>query len=244
MTPETLYAVLEATWPAAACHRAGPWCIREGQGGGQRVSAATAEAVWNEGDLTLAEAEMAELDQRPLFMIRQGEAALDLALESRGYRLHDPVVAFAAPCAVMASPAPDPMSAFAHWPPLGIAIDLWREAGIGPARIAVMQRACTPKVVVLGRAADRASVVAFVAVHAGVAMLHGLEVAPHMRRKGCARAILRSAAFWAQAQGAETFSLVVTQANSDARGLYASLGMEVVGQYHYRVKNAGEGPAK
>ena len=46
MTPATLQAAMDATWPAAAMHRAGPWMLRNGAGGGKRVSAATAEAEW------------------------------------------------------------------------------------------------------------------------------------------------------------------------------------------------------
>jgi ribosomal protein S18 acetylase RimI-like enzyme len=47
---------------------------------------------------------------------------------------------------------------------------------------------------------------------------------------------LRAAVHWAQDNGATVFSLVVTEANSGARKLYASLGLNVVGQYHYRRK--------
>ena len=32
-----LRAVMEATWPAVRTQAVGPWLIREGQGGGQRV---------------------------------------------------------------------------------------------------------------------------------------------------------------------------------------------------------------
>ena len=44
MTPDalfsdTLFAVMETTWPAASVQQVGPWLIREGQGGGKRVSA-------------------------------------------------------------------------------------------------------------------------------------------------------------------------------------------------------------
>ena len=67
-------------------------------------------------------------------------------------------------------------------------------------------------------------------------MLHALEVTPSQRRQGSAHNILRAAVAWAQANGADTLSLVVTVANDKARRLYASLGMAVVGQYHYRQK--------
>ncbi|MGB8815125.1 MAG: GNAT family N-acetyltransferase [Paracoccaceae bacterium] len=234
MTPADLYATLDATWPAAATRSIGPWTVRAGQGGGQRVSATTAHAPWTAADIPLAEAEMAALGQPALFMIRDGDGALDTELAARGYRLNDPVVAYAAPCAPIA--APDQMTTFPHWPPLGIATDLWAEAGTNAARIAVMHRTTTAKTVILGRQNDRAAGVAFVAIHRQIAMLHALEVAAHMRRQGSANNILRAAAHWAHDNGATTLSLVVTQANTNARALYASLGMEVVGQYHYRLK--------
>lgn len=229
-----LPALTEATWPAASVRRVGPWAIREGQGGGQRVSAAGVAGAWADADIPQAEAAMAALGQEPLFVIWPGDAALDAALAARGYRVNDPVVAYAAPCAALADPAPPFLTTFPHWPPLGIAAALWAEAGTGPARLAVMDRATGPKCAVLGRAGDRAAGVAYVACHGGLAMLHALEVAPQLRRQGVAHNILRAAAGWAQDQGAHTLALLVTEANAGARALYASLSMQVVGQYHYR----------
>ena len=119
---------------------------------------------------------------------------------------------------------------------MAIAVDLWAQGGIGPGRLAVMQRVAGAKTAILARANDRASGVAFVAMSGKIAMLHALEVTPSMRRQGSAHNILRAAAVWAQDQGADMMSLVVTQANDAACRLYASLGMLVVGQYHYRQK--------
>lgn len=236
MTPDQLYATVEGTWPPAALHRVGPWIVREGRGGGQRVSAATAAAPWEEADIAPAEAAMRDLGQPVLFMIRAQDQALDRALEARNFRVKDPVVAYAAPCAVVAEPAPHPMKAFPHWPPLAIARDIWLETGIGPERVAVMERALGPKCAVLGRVEDRAAGALFVALHEQVAMVHAAEVLPGHRRKGLARAMLQRAAAWAAEAGATTFSLVVTEANDGARALYSSLGMQVVGRYHYRVQ--------
>lgn len=236
MTPDALSGVMEQTWPPARAFALGPWCIRDGQGGGKRVSAATAGPDWTDEAIPQAEAAMAALGQAPLFLIRQGDDLLDQALQSRGYRVVDPVMAYAAPCAALAAPAPPPMAAFAHWPPLAICEDIWAEGGIGPARLAVMQRATGPKCAILGRANDQPTSVAFVAIHQGVAMLHALEVRPAARRQGSAHHILRAAAAWAQQNGAETMALVVTVANTPARSLYASLGMKGVGHYHYRQK--------
>jgi GNAT superfamily N-acetyltransferase len=242
MTPERIYDVLEQTWPAAGLRNIGPWTIREGAGGGQRVSAATAEAAVADSDISEAEAAMQVLGQDPLFMIRRSDAELDRLLAARGYALHDPVVIYAAPVAALALPAPATMSAFAAWPPLGIAAQIWADAGIGLGRLAVMDRARGAKTTILGRVNDRASGVAFVACHSNAAMLHALEVCPSQRRQGSANNIMRMAAVWAQDQGTETLCLAVTQANTAARALYASLGMEAVGQYHYRKKQPKEAP--
>lgn len=230
LAPETLAAVMEATWPPAAHIACGPFVLRDGQGGGKRVSAATAEGPWTKAELTQAEIAMAV----PLFLIRAGDEALDAALAARGYGMVDPVVAYAAPVAAFAKP--DHMTTFPHWPAMEIACHLWADAGIGSARLAVMARVKGPKTVILGRANDRASGVAFVACHGRFAMLHALEVSPTLRRQGSAQNLLRAAAQWAQAQGADSLSLVVTVANGPARALYEGLGMVEVGQYHYRQK--------
>jgi len=230
MTPEELACVLQATWPPASVREVGPWRLRDGAGGGKRVSAATAERDWVEADLALAEAGMAQ----PLFQIRAGDGALDAVLAARGYRRIDPTVAYAVPVAGFGGA--EPMTTFPHWPPLQIAEELWAEGGIGPARLAVMARVSGSKTVILARASDRAAGVAFVAAHGAVAMLHGLEVTPELRRQGAAQNIMRAAAGWAEQNGCERLSLLVTEANQAARTLYASLNMQVVGQYHYREK--------
>ena len=157
---------------------------------------------------------------------------MDVLLNARGYEKIDPVLAYAAPVSRFAPPPG--MTSFPHWPVLEIARSLWAEAGIGPSRLAVMDRAKPLKTAILGRARDRAAGVAFVALDGDIAMLHALEVTQDQRRQGCAGHLLRAAAVWAAERGAKTLSLVVTAANAPARALYVSAGMEVVGQYHYR----------
>jgi GNAT superfamily N-acetyltransferase len=232
MTPERLFSAMEATWPPARRWRVGPFALRDGAGGGKRVSAASAEGDWSPADLAAAEAAMSV----PLFLIGPQDQALDQALAARGYALVDPVLAYAAPVAELVGVAPKWMTTFPHWPPMQIARDLWAEGGIGPARVAVMERARGAKTAILGRTGDRAAGIAFVACDGDLAMLHALEVSPAFRRQGSAHNILRAAAAWAQEQGATTLSLVVTTANAGARSLYASVGMQVVGHYHYRQK--------
>lgn len=231
MTPESLTRVMEATWPPASRNSLGPFTLRVGAGGGKRVSAASCEAGFSDSELNAAEAAMAE----PLMLIREGDTALDAALDARGWRVVDPVVAYAAPTAALTAELP-PLTAFPHWPPLEIARSLWAEGGIGSARIAVMDRVKGAKTAILARTDDRPAGVAFVACDGTEAMLHALEVSPNHRRKGVGLALLHAAANWASAEGATRLSLVVTRQNAAARALYDRIGMKVVGQYHYRMK--------
>jgi hypothetical protein len=99
------------------------------------------------GPMTSPEAEgaMRALGQVPLVMIRSGEEALDALLAARGYAVVDPTDAFAAPFAALDLPAPPRLAAIPAWPPLAIQRELWAEAGIGPARLAVMERASIPE---------------------------------------------------------------------------------------------------
>jgi GNAT superfamily N-acetyltransferase len=228
-----LHAALEATWPPARVVKLGPWTIREGQGGGKRVSAATADGDWNERDIAAAEAAMRDLGQPALFMIRAGDKHLDEALEKRGYGVLDPTVLYSAPITAF-SPFPDPMAGFPHWPPLAIVSAIWADGGIGPARQAVMERVAGPRAAILGRTKDRPSGAAFIARSGSTAMVHALEVPVLQRRQGAATTILGRAAFWAGEHGAERLALAVTAANGPARALYASLGMQAVEEYHYR----------
>ena len=219
---------MEATWPPASSWRLGPWRLRLGAGGGKRVSAASVAGNWSPADIDAAAAAMAD----PLFLLRPEDAALDQALAARGYAMIDPVAAYHSP--VTAFDPPPVLTTFPHWPPLQIACELWTGGHIGPERIAVMSRVTGPKTAILSRTTDRATGVAFVAVHGTIAMLHALEVTPGSRRQGSARNILRAAAAWGRDHGADSLALVVTEANHPARALYASQGMQVVGQYHYR----------
>lgn len=232
---EALFAASEATWPSFGHRRAGAFTVREGRGGGSRVSSASAGSDWSASDIDLAEGAMAAMDQPLLFMIRPGQAALDEALQGRGYHTVNTTLIYAAPIAELVPP-PDPMTAFPHWPPLAVTEAIWTDEGIGPPRRAVMDRVAGPHAAILGRTADHPVGAAFVAVASQIAALHALAVRKEVRRTGTGGNILRCAAAWAADQGATTLMLAVTEANAPARALYASLGMQAVEQYHYRVK--------
>jgi GNAT superfamily N-acetyltransferase len=231
MTPDLLSGVMEATWPPLRRWPLGPFTLRDGAGGGKRVSAASLQGVFTTAELDAAITAM----DSPIFLIREGDDQLGAELDRRGWHVVDPVVAYAAPVADLVQDLP-PLSAFAHWPPLEIARTIWEEGGIGPARVQVMDRVAPPKAAILARHGDRSVGVVFVACHGLEAMLHALEVRPDHRRQGAGRVLLHAAANWASEQGASRMSLVVTRQNAAARALYTRLGMQSVGQYHYRMK--------
>jgi N-acetylglutamate synthase len=233
-----LYDAIDATWPAAAMRRAGPWAVRDGQGGGKRVSAVTAsDDGWADADIAQAEDAQAALGQDALFMIRAGEDRLDAALAGRGYGIVDPVVLWQVPVERLAGEVP-PLAAFAVWPPLQIMRDIWAGGDVDAARLAVMDRVGVPKTALFGRIGDRPASVAFVAVSGGTAMLHALHVADAHRRQGSARHLMRAAGTWARMQGAATLAVLVTRSNAPANALYATLGMVKAERYHYRLKSA------
>lgn len=234
--PADWFAALDTTWPAARRRQFGPWTLREGLGGGQRVSAATLDTGDAPDSIDSAIAAMREIGQSPLFRIGQSpaEQALDRALDSRGFLRRDETVILAARCDAVAGEPLPPMAAFAVFPPLHIQRVVWMEAGIGPDRLAVMDRACQPRTTLLGRHNDRIAGTAFLACAGETAMLHALEVPPSKRRQGVGHLLMRAAAHWAMAQQARDIAVAVTVANAAALGLYAGLGMAEVARYHYR----------
>ncbi|MEM1272460.1 MAG: GNAT family N-acetyltransferase [Pseudomonadota bacterium] len=229
-----LFALTHATWPAASVENVSGWSIREGCGGGNRVSAATWDGD-GPPDFDRAESAMTKLGQPPLFMVRHDDTALDEALAARGYEIRDPTLGFAVATGALAQ-SPPPVTSFAIWPPLAIQSEIWSDGGIGAERLEIMARVKGPKTTLFGRISDKPAATAFVAIHESAAMLHALEVAKSFRRQGLARILMGHAAAWAQDMGADRLFLLVTRANLPAVKLYTSLGFEPVGHYHYRTR--------
>lgn len=229
-------AVIDGTWPAEKYETLGPWLLRLTTGAGSRVSAASAlRPSPEETRFKEAEDAMWSRGQTPLFMVRSGEESLDDALEAEGYRIKDPVSFYIASVAAMTAQRPPPVTCFEVWPPLEAEREIWAEGGIGPARLAVMDRVTGPKTTIFGRLEDTPAGVLFVACHGEIAMVHAVETAHRFRRKGLGRHMMTAAAFWARDNGASTLSLLVTNANEGANALYASLGMTPAAGYHYRI---------
>lgn len=236
MMDHRLYEVCEHTWRPRTSTPVGPFILRDGDGGGKRVSAATVTGPYTDTDLAQIEAAMVGLGQSPLFMIRRGDEGFDEDLTARGYRVVDPVHLLIGGCATIAHQKPKDGMIYHAWPPLAAQCDIWETDGIGAARLRTMDRVEDPKTSIMIRHNDRAAGTCFVAMHDGIAMLHGLVIDNWARRQGLANQIMGAAAHWAQNIGAERISVLVVKSNAPANALYASLGMENVGSYHYRMK--------
>ena len=237
-TNDRLMAAVDATWPAVELCRAGPWLLRRGAGGGQRVSAASI-AGSDLGELRLAENGMRAWGQTPLFQVTPQQSGLDQHLAEAGYSVKDPVAFYVAAVDTLTDKNPETVRVFRIATPLAIVDEIWEQGGIGPARRAVMTRPAGPRITLLSRADDRPTGVAFVAVDGEVAMIHAIEVASAHRRKGCGETLMRAAASFAATHGAAWLALAVTRANAPACALYGKLGMVSAGGYHYRTAPAG-----
>jgi len=209
--------------------------IRDGAGGGSRVSSAIATGPATPEDIEHANAAMRALGQPAQYMIRSGDEALDTQLAAYGFQLKDETVLYAAPTAPLTTPKPPPVTSFQVWPPLEAQREIWASGGISAARIAVMERANCRKSSFLGRVNDRPAGTVYAGIHDKIAMLHALEITPQDRRQGLAASLTRAVAIWAAKYQAAHVALATTRANSAANALYASLGMTIVGHYHYRI---------
>ncbi len=231
-----LYAAIEGTWPPASTVEVDGWTLRDGAGGGKRVSAATRAKPG--AVIDTAEMVMRAAGERSLFMIRDGEDDLDAALQARGYDVVDPVNLYCCPVAQLTDIPIPKVTTFAVWEPLAIMEEIWAKGGIDAARLEVMNRAKV-KTGILGRWSEKPSGVAFAAIHDNICMVHAVEILPHQRRQGVAGWMMRRAAFWAQEHGAHYFAVLCVADNGPANALYKALGLTRVGQYHYRQEREG-----
>ena len=223
--PDRYFKAIDQTWPASAYVRRDGWLLRDGRGGGKRVSAASRL----ERDATLDSA-LDWFDGRnetPLFMIGPKDADLDQSLGQQGYSIVDPTDLLSI----------DPNQIAEETEVLfqnSVSVEarqIWEQGGIGQARIDVMERAKGPKFYMeLPKKA-----VGFFAVSDAIAMVHALEVSKHARRQGCGAMLMKAAAFQAKELGAGELVVLTVKANQPAQSLYRNFGFRGVSQYHYRL---------
>jgi len=235
VTASAVWHALSATWPAEEAIVQGALTLRRSPGGGSRVTAATFDGRDAPGDALLddADAQMRGWGQVPTYRVRDDQTAVDRCLAARGLTRHDRTRLYAIPARTLAR-SPPHLVTFDIWPPLAIQTEIWANGGIGPDRMAVMERTAGPRTALFARHADRPAGTGFVAADGRAAMVHALEVPPACRRAGVARHMMAHAALWALRHGCDTLAVAVTDANAPACALYAGLGMVEVGRYHYR----------
>ena len=236
MTPNSFWAASETCWPPLNKKNIGPWVIREGAGGGNRVSSTTANDFFRKEDIFIAENHMQLLNQKNIFQIREKDLELDNILDRLGYSLVDKTVVYGSKIAKMSSPCVPPMTAFNIWPPLRIMKDIWEIGGTTDSRISVMERCKVRKTAILGRIENKAAGCAFISEYKGIAILQALFVLPSYRRKGLARFLISESVKWVSYAESAYLAIMTDKYNKEARGLYDSLGMKIIDKYHYRVK--------
>lgn len=230
-----IFEAIDVTWPAEKFLEIPKWKLRRSANGGKRVSAATAIGAPDISDIKLAENKMVQWHQDKLFMIKKNEIILDEALSASGYRVIDPTNIWSISSKNLSIQKTLPVKAFTIFPPLAIQRELWRENHIPPSRIEIMDRVKTHKTTIFGRINARPAASAFVAVSNKFAMVHALVVDKKCRRQGMGKFVMQKVGSWAYQMGAESVVALCTEKNYSANILYKSLGMQVIGKYHYRV---------
>jgi GNAT superfamily N-acetyltransferase len=230
-----IFEAIDVTWPAEKFLEIPKWKLRRSAKGGKRVSAATAIGAPDISDIKLAENKMVQWHQDKLFMIKKNEILLDEALSASGYRVIDPTNIWSISLKNLSIQKTLPVKAFTIFPPLAIQREVWRANHIPPSRIEIMDRVKTHKTTIFGRINARPAASAFVAVSNKFAMVHALVVDKKCRRQGMGKFVMQKVGSWAYQMGAESVVALCTEKNCSANILYKSLGMQVIGKYHYRV---------
>ena len=230
-----IFEAIDVTWPAEKFLEIPKWKLRRSAKGGKRVSAATAIGAPDISDIKLAENKMVQWHQDKLFMIKKNEILLDEALSASGYRVIDPTNIWSISSKNLSIQKTLPVKAFTIFPPLAIQRELWRANHIPPSKIEIMDRVKTHKTTIFGRINARPAASAFVAVSNKFAMVHALVVDKKCRRQGMGKFVMQKVGSWAYQMGAESVVALCTEKNCSANILYKSLGMQVIGKYHYRV---------
>lgn len=234
-----LMAATEATWPAFSKRKCGPFTLREGRGAGRRASAASAEGPVTRNQIDAAADAMRAMGQRPVFVVPDGDRALDAVLDESGWTVEAESLFLAAAAADIAALDMPRIGGLPIWPPLAIIEEIWAGTEIDAARRAVIEAVALPKTAILTRAAEKPAGALFIAADGDVAMPHAVVTRPALRGRGAARFGLIAAARWAMAQGCTHIGLAVMAGNTPALNLYKGVGMMRVGGYHYRVLPAG-----
>ena len=231
----SIFDTIDLTWPAEEFLELPEWKLRRSLKGGKRVSAATLIKKSGIPNIKFVENTLADWCQDKLFMIKAGENSLDEALKSRGYCIVDPTNIWSISAEALSAQQIPFVTAFSIFPPLAIQREIWKTNGIGASRIEIMNRVKKPRTTIFGRTNAKPAASAFVAVANKIAMVHALIVEHKYQRQGVGTFVMQKVGAWAHQQGAESVAVLCTKQNQSANNFYKTLGMRVIGEYHYRL---------
>ena len=231
----SIFDTIDLTWPAEEFLELPEWKLRRSIKGGKRVSAASIIKKSGIPDIKFVENTLAEWCQDKLFMIKSGENSFDEALKSLGYFVVDPTNIWSISAEALSAQQIPLVTAFSIFPPLAIQREIWKANGIDASRIEIMDRVKKPRTTIFGRTNAKPAASAFVAVANKIAMVHALIVDHNCRRQGMGKFVMQKAGAWARQQGAESVAVLCTKQNQSANNFYKTLGMQVIGEYHYRL---------
>ena len=186
-------------------------------------------------DIKFVENTLAKWCQDKLLMIKSGENSFDEALKSRGYFIVDPTNIWSISAEALSAQQIPLVTAFSIFPPLAIQREIWKANGLDTSRIKIMDRVKKQKTTIIGRINAKPAASAFVAVANKIAMVHALIVDHKCQRQGMGKFIMQKVGAWAHQQGAESVVALCTKQNQSANNFYKILGMQVIGEYHYRL---------
>lgn len=241
-------------WPAAEVEPCDGWQLRSTQGVTRR-----ANSVWpnsNDGALALetklahAERFYTERNLPVRFQICDvmQPAELDDVLAARGYALEAPTFVQIAPLRTLLERLPS----LRHYPAFEVEVseefdaawfDLYCTAEQIGGRAAAVRRSILERIAPLHGfvtlyADSIPAAVGLGVVEEGWLGIFSMATLPAFRRRGAARAILRTLAVWAQLYDAHSSYLQVMEENLPAQRLYASAGFRTAYRYYYRVKQS------
>ncbi|MDF5755391.1 GNAT family N-acetyltransferase [Spongiactinospora sp. TRM90649] len=236
--------LVDRAWPAPYRVEAEGWVYRHAGGVSKRANSVLplGEAGDLGGAVDRAERFYGSLGLPCAFWIGPGVTpGLDRELDTRGYRVVDPMLAMATTLGPSAS---TPEGVTLEESLTGRWLDAWwrlyaPDATDGGGRDAMAARILSGAEAVYASAA--ASNGETVAVGRGVVQgewlgIYCMAVEPRARRAGRARGILSALLSHGGQQGAEGAYLVVTESNTAARALYERAGFAESARRHYRVR--------
>ncbi|WP_433241653.1 GNAT family N-acetyltransferase [Streptosporangium sp. CA-135522] len=236
MMDETFDRLVDQAWPAFHRVDAGGWVLRAADGVTKRANSVLPLGEPENLEVAIGEAEKFYADRGLPCAFSMGAGAsggLDDALQARDYRVVDPTLVMTASL-THAVPAEGGVE-LADTPSPAWLDTWWSVDGrFGDDGLATAARILTGVPGVYASLGRRA-------VGRGVEQgewfgIYCMAVAPHARRRGHGREILRALLSHAREQGARKAYLVVVESNAAALSLYERQGFTVSGRYHYRVR--------